>query len=554
MSMTALVLAALIAAPPAFRIDPVIPQGHVATLADPKLEGRLTLSPGMFKASEYIAREMQSYGLKPGGNQGFFHTYSVTVNQRPGKLNAARFWNADHSWSLELGRDFVPLVGSMSQKLTTGTVVWVGDHDQTQTPDLRDRWVMLPRAGAGPRLANFVKDGAKGIILVGPAEAGGIELPKATRTQGIPSQLGLPAFAVTTRVFENITGWKLSEAKAVGVLSIQCRAVTDLEPNTGDARNVIGVLPGNDPKLSNEVIIVGGHFDHLGYGETGSRTGSDRMHLGADDNASGTAGVLALAEYFATEKTNRRTMIFQAYSGEELGLFGARAWVASNPAILKRTQAMINMDMIGRLREEGLTVFCVDSAPNFAAILNSIRVDGVKINSVMNSPGNSDHAAFIAEKIPCLFFNTGLHDEYHTERDVTGTINFQGISQVLEVVIRSIEQIDQLDARLAFTGTAVQAGGDPNRSRRARVGFIPDMGSDDPRGMRITGVSPGSPAELAGIKAGDILVSFDGKEVRNIEDLQAVLVAAKVGVTVKVIILRGDQRLELDLTPAASQS
>ncbi len=548
--MTALLLLAVTA----LRIDPIIPEGHVRTLAHPNMEGRMTLTDGMYKSSDYIAREFKSYGLKPGGNDGWFHLFDVTANQKPGAKNAARFWRGSEDFLLEMGKDYVPLMGSKHMSLTTGEVLFVGSKKADEVQNVAGKWVLMYRTNGAARVAAYAAAGAKGVVLAGPTGPNGLELPKFVRGQGISAQAGLPAIAITRDAFTRVTGLKWGVEPGSERTGLNLRAITDLVPNAGKGRNVIGVLPGNDPTLKNEYVIIGGHYDHLGYGETGSRTGSDEIHNGADDNASGTAGVLALAEYFANNKANRRTYIFQLYTGEELGLLGARAWVRDYPEILKQTQVMINMDMIGRLREEGLTVFCVNSAPNFSTILDSMQVDGVKINKIMSSPGNSDHAAFIAARVPSLFFNTGLHAEYHTENDKTGTINFQGISQVLEIVAGSIEQIDQLDTRLTFVGTAAPAGGDPNRARRARVGFIPDMTSEDPRGMRISGVSPGSPAESAGIKAGDILVSFDGKAVPNIEALQEVLTAAKAGVAVKVVVLRGDQRLELSLTPAAPQS
>jgi len=330
-----------------------------------------------------------------------------------------------------------------------------------------------------------------------------------------------------------------------------------LEANRGLSRNVIGVLPGNDPKLKDEYIVIGGHFDHIGLGETGSRTGADHIHFGADDNASGTAGVLTLAEYFANTKSNRRTIIFQLYSGEELGLVGSRAWVRDNPEKVSKIHMMLNLDMIGRLRDGALTAFCVDSAPQFSTLLDSIQVEGLKFSKVMSSPGNSDHAAFIAARVPSLFLHTGLHAEYHTENDHTETLNYPGMASVIEGARLIVEGVDQIDEKLTFsarpTGGRPAAAGDPSATRRVRVGFIPDMAGSDERGLRITGATPGSPAEVAGIRAGDILISFGGKAIKTVEDLQDALTSARAGTEVNVIVIRGGEQLTLKLTPTAPQ-
>ncbi len=521
-------------------IDVSLAERHIRVLASREMEGRMTLSRGMVRSSQYIASAMERSGLRPGGKDGFFDPFTVTVGQRPGELNTARFWNGEASFPLQLGRDYMPVYGSKTQTLLTAPVVWLGAGE-----NVAGKWVAIPRS-ASEDLLRLKGQGAVGFILVGPQNPGGLELPIPTRTQGVPASLGVPVIAVTA------AAWNRMAPLQNGLM---LRACTDLQPNEGTARNVIGVLPGHDRKLRQEFIIIGAHYDHLGYGETGSRSGHALPHFGADDNASGTAGMLALADAFAKARSNRRTIIFQAYSGEELGLLGSRAWVAANADTLAKTDFMVNMDMIGRLRAaEGLTVFSADTALPFAQVLASLRIPGLDVKPVFSTPGNSDHASFVAAKVPALFFNTGLHAEYHTEADTSGTINFKGVGLVLKCVKQVIEQLDAMDARLEFTGKPVQGGGDPGTTRRVRVGFIPDMGAEDPRGLRLTGATPGSPAELAGLKPGDILVSFDGKPIRDINDLQEALVAATAGFTVKIRVIRGADTIELDITPTAPQS
>ncbi|MFQ3586857.1 MAG: DUF4910 domain-containing protein, partial [Fimbriimonadaceae bacterium] len=225
-------------------------------------------------------------------------------------------------------------------------------------------------------------------------------------------------------------------------LGLAVRMITESEPNRGMGRNVIGILPGNDPAVQDEIIVVGAHFDHLGYGEVGSRTNADIIHPGADDNASGVAGVLALAEYFAVNRTNRRTMIFQLYSGEEVGLVGAAAWVRDHPETVRRISAMINMDMIGRLREGRLTVFSTSSSTEWDAILDEAKADGVVVNKSPGISSGSDHFPFARANVPNLFFHTGLTPEYHTENDTVDTINFPGMVSVIDLVRQVIQNVD----------------------------------------------------------------------------------------------------------------
>lgn len=561
----ALVLAVAALSAPSFQTDPEISARHVKFLSDPKMEGRMTLSPQMFEAADYIADHFKKYGLTPLEKGSFFHDYPVTINVKPSNRNIATFINGRVSHSLALGKEFVPVVGTTSQILFTGPVAYIGEMTSgIRKEEVEGRWVALnrvataskPETRLAARCLMLSQLGVKGVILVGGPSDGRSELPRFARSNGIPSNLNFSAVAMTKEAFEAHTPFKFGTPDSVQQSDVKFRAITDLVPNAGMGRNVIGMLPGNDPKLKSEFIIIGGHFDHLGYGEVGSRTGTDFIHYGADDNASGTSGVLALAEYFGRTKSNRRTLIFQAYSGEEEGLFGSRAWARDHAELLKSTQAMINMDMIGRLRDGALTVYCVNSAKEFSSILDGAAIDGVRYNKVMSSPGNSDHASFIAAGVPSLFFFTDMHNEYHTENDKFDTLNLDGLARVIEVVSRTIKSIDIIDSRLVFAAGPQQPQGSGNgsSSRRVRVGFIPNMGSEDPRGLVLNGATPGSPAESAGIRSGDILVKFGTVDIKSVEDLQEALSKAEAGKAVVAVIIRDGKTLEVTITPTAPQS
>jgi len=235
-------------------------------------------------------------------------------------------------------------------------------------------------------------------------------------------------------------------------------------PNAGKAKNVIAYLPGTDPVLRNEFIVIGGHFDHLGYGEIGSRTGMDMIHPGADDNGSGAAGVLAAAEWFSKHRINRRTIIFQGYSGEELGLRGSRGWVDANKDKLPNIAGMLNMDMIGTVRFNQTFVYGLTSSNDWLPLFSNVKVDGLKLLLCPNARGDSDQASFVAASVPALFFHTVLTDEYHTEKDTWDRVNYPGAADVVEAVLQTALQLDASPKKMAFNPN-VERGNRPTDRR-----------------------------------------------------------------------------------------
>jgi len=532
---------------------------HIKVIADPKFEGRMTLRVGNTKAAAYIESVFRKNGLKlQEGKTSYQQPFEVTVGQEGTERNVASGVNSNgKSFNLKLETDYVPASGSTEMKMVSGPVIWL--ESEMPSGDLTGKIVAIarrldpknPNALLNTRITKAVELGAIGIIIVGPSADGRRELPLINTRSGIPRSLETVAIAMTRKSFESMTGINPVTTPASKTDSkTTIRLITETRVRKGDSTNVVGVIPGNDPVLKNEFIVIGGHYDHLGYGETGSRSGTAEIHNGADDNASGTAGVLTLSEYFSKTKSNRRTLIFQAYSGEELGLLGAVAWVQQNKELMPKIQTMINMDMIGRLRNKNLIIYCVNSANEFKTILDSVTINGVIPKYIMSSPGNSDHAPFINNKVPSLFFHTDLNPEYHTEKDTLDTINYEGMGLTIDYVRQSIEKIDQAD-KFGFAATVQPAGGgDPNRARRVRTGFMPNMGDGDGKpGMLLNGVTPGSPAEAAGVKVGDRLLEFDGKKINNVEELQKILTDAKPNVAVKIKVQRGNDVIELTITP-----
>ncbi|MCE9560269.1 MAG: M28 family peptidase [Armatimonadetes bacterium] len=525
----------------------------------------MSLQPGAEKTAKFLETQLKNAGLTPAGTRGYRYPFEMTVNSRPAGVNFLKISPnvGGKVFDLQVGKDYLPSVGSLDKTPVKAEMAFVGYGREMDYKglDVKGKALLMFRGMPdGTRDSNPVKaeraasKGAVSVIFIGP-DGKGAEITPITRRGGI-GQAKIVAASMNRSSFKALVGKEFSNARETDnyqskdlkmILNMQ----TESEPNKKMAENIIAVIPGTDPKLKDEIIVLGSHYDHLGYGEVGALDDTDGIHFGADDNASGTIANLALARYFAKTRTNRRTLMFQWYCGEEVGLLGSTAWVQAEKSTLPKIQAMINMDMVGRLRES-LTTYCVNSAAEFPGLLDSIKVEGVKFNPVNSSPGNSDHAGFINSGVPSLFFFTGEHSEYHTEKDTFATLNLDGMARVIEVVRQAVIGIDKIDNRLAFTAKreSITQGGDPNRPRRVRVGFVPDETSDG-NGLPLRGVSPGSPAERAGAKAGDILISLDGVAIRNVQDLQTALVKAKVGVKIIAVILRGGKQITLEVTPEA---
>jgi aminopeptidase YwaD len=314
-------------------------------------------------------------------------------------------------------------------------------------------------------------------------------------------------------------------------------------------QNVFAVLPGRDPALRGQYVVVGAHFDHLGTASDNALdpTVKGAVRLGADDNASGTAAVLELARLFAANPP-RRSILFANFSGEEEGLLGSAYFVENSPVPLDSVGAMVNFDMVGRLRNDRLIVFGVATATELQRILDSANaVQPLKVAAQGDGFGPSDHSSFYAKNIPVLHFFTDSHEQYHRATDVPATINAAGEARVVGFAERVIRDIADRPARLTFVRAPVTASSSSSSQQGSGVylGSIPDMAGSETPGLRLTGVSPGSPADSAGLKAGDVIVEFDGKPVTDLYEYSDALYARKPGDEVSVVVIRDGKRLTL---------
>jgi hypothetical protein len=298
-------------------------------------------------------------------------------------------------------------------------------------------------------------------------------------------------------------------------------------------------------------VVIGAHYDHLGYGGRGSRTPNSKdIHFGADDNASGTASLIELARRFgAMPNRQGRRLVFIAFSGEETGLLGSAYYCGKQPIFpLADTVAMVNMDMVGRLRDDKLTVYGTGTAKTFSDLIDELnKKHQFKVTKVATGFGPSDHSSFYSKNIPVFHFFTGIHDQYHKPTDVVDTINVPGVRRITDL----IEEVTVALAADARRPEYVKVAGSssPNRGPSGpRLGVVPDY-ADEKEGLLISGVSAGLPAEKAGLKGGDRIMDINGKTVKNIESYMAIMRGVKMGDQIDVSVLRDGkvQKFKVDL-------
>lgn len=316
-------------------------------------------------------------------------------------------------------------------------------------------------------------------------------------------------------------------------------------------QNVVAMIPGRGPK-ADEYVILGAHFDHLGRDSANARDPEKGhvVHPGADDNGSGTVTVMEVARRIARHPANRSILIVN-FSGEELGLLGSSEFAANLPVSKEKVQAMVNLDMVGRLRNDKLIVYGVQTATEMKAIVDSANIEPkLVLSAVGDGEGPSDHAAFYRKDLPVLHLFTDLHDDYHTANDLPDRLNFDGMVRVADYTERLVRALADRPGRLTFQ--RVQTAGANRPSSRAGsgvyLGTVPDMAAGDVKGMPLSGVRPGSPADLGGLKAGDVIIRLAEKEITNIYDYTDALGAHKPGDVVEIVVKRAGAEVRLKVT------
>ena len=336
--------------------------------------------------------------------------------------------------------------------------------------------------------------------------------------------------------------------------AVHLDVTTDLRKTTADAWNVVGRIPGSDPALAAQAIVVGAHYDHLGVGGPESLAPDQygSIHNGADDNASGTAALLAVAEALRRAPAPpRRTVFLAAFSGEEEGLLGSSRFVHDPPIPLERIVFMLNMDMVGRLRGDKLTVSGLGTSDGFQeAVASAAAMQRLQIQPDRSGFGASDQTVFYTKGVPVLFLFTGPHQDYHRPEDDADRIVYDGLARIAAVAVNLSTRFANADAAPTFRKVDDDrpSGGGGGRGYGPYFGSIPDFGEPPAPGVLLSGVRAGSPAETAGVRAGDLIVRFGGTEVRNLEDYTFALRKRKPGDVVEIVVVREGQQVTLSAT------
>ncbi len=525
---------------------------HIYYLASDKLQGRLTGSKGEKQASAYIIKQYKSIGITPMGSDGsFLQSFTFSNGKKPNGKN--EFVINTHK--LNINQDYYPINVSASGK-AKGSVVDVGygiaaaaiNYDsykaqadlkgkiflmECSTPDGDDPHSKFqPYADVKSKVDAAVAKGAIAIIFTNTND----------KADDLSANLDIKSFEATIPVvFVKADTWKKLKRTELNVAEL----TVHLKKISVTGHNVVGFLDNHTANT----IVVGAHYDHLGHNELGGSLyrGAPAIHNGADDNASGTAGVIELARWLAkNEVTEKNNFLFINFSGEEEGLYGSKAWVSHPTYDTSKISFMINIDMIGRYRtEKGLEIDGLGTSPEAFNFIRTIVFDSLKFVLKDNGTGPSDHTSFYLENIPVLFFFTGNHEDYHKPTDDADKVNYPGEMEVLKFTERLLQHLDNSGA-LSFSKTKDSGSGDIPMFK-VRLGIVPDYSFEGP-GLRIDGVDEGQPASKAGMQKGDVILSLGDFQVADIYAYMKALASFHKGDTTKAKVKRNNQEVQLQVT------
>ena len=584
---------------------------HVEFLASDELEGRLTGSAGAQKAGEYIADFFSQLGLDPAGKDGtYFQSFEFTSGVRLGERN--RLVTVPGA-RLELDNDWRPLAFSKTGSVGPNGVVFAGygivappretqeEYDSYVHLDVEDKWVLifryLPEQVSPERRQHLSRysslrykamaardRGAAGLLIVSGPNSGverelvGLGVDASLVASGIVVLSLRDAVAQKLLENSNRTLKTLQDQLDTGeqvmgfpIPELTVEAETQILREKHLARNVIARLPGPKVQPPGGAVVVGAHMDHLGRGLGGGslarKEERGQIHNGADDNASGTAALLEIAQYLVGQKIDgqlnqTRDLFFAAWSGEELGILGSRAfvsWKSGSEAVSgarpleDKISAYLNLDMVGRLRER-LSLQGVGSSSVWRRQIEQWNVlVGLPITTSDDSYLPTDATSFYVAGVPVLSAFTGVHQDYHSPRDTAEKLDYQGmgdISRLVALIARGLASSERPPDYLEQERPQNQ---DTTRGLRVYLGSIPDYAQGDIKGVKLSGVAKGGPANQAGLRAGDVIVELAGRKIENIYDYTYAIDALKIGQETGVLVLREGERIELSIIPGSRE-
>ena len=559
---------------------------HIRTLSADAMEGRGLGTKGIGKAADYIENELRTIGVQPGFGESYRQTFPVKMGVSFGTNNRIEGLQDD---------EWTPL-GFSSSGAFSGPIAFVGygieapplNYRELDGVDLKGKVALMLRYEPQEKDDSSVFDGRKPsrwsamrykamqarergavavIFVTGPMQDEGKDKLPALANDGPESPAGIPIIQMKTSTAQKWLG-----RSQIDLAQFQKDIDADLKPRSrvldatftgnvdvkatyAEGINVVGIIPGRG-KLANETVVIGAHYDHLGYGGKGSMRPNDTgIHNGADDNASGTAAVLAAAkklhDSMKAAKDHRRIVV-ALFSAEEMGLGGSGYFVEHPPTPVESIKAMLNLDMVGAMQDDKLVALGAESAPEWKPLLDATATDmKLAITSSGDGYGPSDQTSFYAKQIPVLHFFTGSHERYHTPDDDADAINFEGVAKAAELTARIASTIarGEVTPTYARIAAAPAMQGD-SRGYGAYLGTVPDFTAMEAAGggVKLADVRAGGPADKAGIKGGDVLVDMGGTRIENLYDMTYALQDHKPGETIDVVVLRNGERVTLRAT------
>lgn len=520
---------------------------HVYFLADDKLEGRATGSAGEKLASDYIAKQFASVGLeKLNGTENYLESFEVNAGKKEGSNNSIAFKNL-----LFTSPEVFPLTFS-ANGIVEAEFRFAGygisaselNYDDYADVDITGKIAVIKLstpesnnphskfadyADARTKVLMAILKGAKGVILY--TDEADVEIPARDYTHNSPRE-SIPVLFAEKKIIDSLKSFQ-------GKIIMH----TELEDILKTGHNVVGYL--NNGAVN--TIIIGAHYDHLGHGEIEGSLyrGDPAIHNGADDNASGVSLIIELARKLSASTDKNNNYLFIAFSGEEMGLFGSKAFVNSELIKNLNINYMLNFDMVGRLDTSNILIINGTGTSPAWKILDNIAVDQIKIKKSEGGIGPSDQTSFYLKDIPVLHFFTGSHPDYHKPSDDADKVNYTGMESVLDYVLVLIDDLNNT-GKISFTKTQ-DASNEDVPSFKVTLGVVPDYAYNG-KGMRIDGVSDGKPAFKAGMLAGDIVIRLGDYEVAEMMSYMKALSKYNKGETVNVTFLRDGKELTLPVT------
>lgn len=512
-------------------------QAHIAYLADDKLEGRRAGTKGEQLAGEYISARFSAAGLQPrGDNNGWLQAFGIN-DGREIKSSSHFIINGN---DLKLTTDYFPLAFSPNGSVEAAPAVALPESGMPWFVDLKD-WLEDNKDNPHFDLEDKIRQKAaeiknKGATALIVYNTSSLDDKLAFNAKDRSAVAVIPVLHLSKDAAKKFLGDESA--------SLDVKMKVEIGDKMRSGNNVIGYIDNGAPTT----VILGAHYDHLGFGEDGNsmvrNSPSQQIHNGADDNASGIAALIELAGMLKKSKLTANNYLFIAFSGEELGLYGSKHFTEHPTVNITNANYMINMDMVGRLNDSSkvLTVGGIGTSPTWSATLSSIPNKYFKIKYDSSGTGPSDHTSFYRKDIPVLFFFTGLHSDYHRPSDDADKINYTGQLMIIRYIYSVIEKNNKPAARLAFTKTR-EAQTTTSTRFSVSMGIMPDY-TFSGNGVRVDGVTEGRPAQKAGMKTGDVVIQLGDHTVSSMETYMQALSKFKKGDSAKVKYKRGNDTME----------